>query len=136
MPREHAEHRANLRVVQLKQNFVGVHPDCGGQVVALGLSDQRMNHQAVAYFERRFLDVFVRAMSRIAGLERDDLFPSTLAKRRAGLPRLARELEKSAPRYLFDQRYLAGETVGRHRGDVLRSRMRVLGSPEYGVGFL
>ena len=89
-----------------------------------------MNHQAVADFERGFLDILVRAMGRVASLERDDLFPSTLAKRRARLPRLARKLQERAPRYLFDQRDFAREAVRRHRGDVLRPRMRVLRSAE------
>ncbi len=74
-------------------------------------------------------------MRRVARLERDDLFPSTLAKRRARLPRLARKLQERAPRYLLDQRDLAREAVRRHRGDVLRPRMRVLRRAEHVLRF-
>src|SRR3984957_10934375 len=85
-----------------------------------------MNHQAVADFERRFLDILVRPMSRVASLEGDDLFPSPLAKGCTRLPRLARKFQERAPRYFFDQRDSSGKAVRRHRGDVLRPRMRVL----------
>src|SRR5580693_8228617 len=92
--REHADHRAILRVVRVEQHLVGLHPDRGGHVVTLGLSDQRMDHQTVADFERGLLYILVRAMSRVASLEGDDFFPSPLAKHRTRLSRLTRELQE------------------------------------------
>jgi len=74
-------------------------------------------------------------MSRVAGLEGDDFFPSPLAKRRPRLPGLARKFQEGAPRYFLDQRELARQAVRRHRGDVLRPRMRVLGGAEHVLRF-
>src|SRR5260370_34618863 len=95
-----------------------------------------MDHQSVADFERRFMNILMRAMRRVPGLAGDDLFPSSLAKCRARLPRLARKFQERAPRYLFDQGDLARKAVWRHRGDVLRPRMRVLSSAEHVLRFV
>src|SRR5580704_730773 len=133
--REHADHRAILRVVRVEQHLVGLHPDRGGHVVTLGLSYQRMDHQTVADFERGLLYILVRAMSRIASLEGDDFFPSALAKRRTRLSWLTRKFQERAPRYFFDQRDSSREAIRRHRGDVLRPRMRVLRRSENVLSF-
>ena len=90
------EHRAVVRIVLLQQHFVGLHPHRGRDVVALGLADQRMEQQAVANFERRLLDVFVRAMGRVASLKGDDFAPSALGERGARLARLEPVFQEGA----------------------------------------
>src|ERR1700683_1392809 len=125
-----------FRIVEIDKDLIGLHPNRGGYVVALGLAHQRMQQEAVADFQRRFLNVFVRAMSRVASLERDDLFPSTLAKCRASLARLEAILEEGAPRYVLDKSHATAETPGRGRGHVLRPGMRIFGGAEHRGGFL
>ena len=62
-----------------------------------------MEQQAVANFERGLLDVLVRAMGRVAGLEGDDFAPSALAERGARLARLEPVFQKGAARNLLEQ---------------------------------
>src|SRR5271168_1593588 len=95
-----------------------------------------MQQEAVANFQRRFLDVLVRAMSWVAGLKRDDLFPSALAEGGASIARLEPVLHEGAAGYFLEQRHRSAETPRRRRGHVLRSRMRILGGAEHGGGFL
>ena len=94
-----------------------------------------MQQQAVANFQRGLLDVLMRAMGRVASLERDDFFPSALAKSGAGCARLQSILHESAAGNFFEQRHGPAEAVGRRRGDVLRARMRIFRSPEHRFRF-
>ena len=70
-----------------------------------------MEQEAVANLERGLLDVFVRAMGRVAGLEGDDFAPSELAERGAGLARVEPVFEEGAAGDIGEQDDLAAETV-------------------------
>ena len=75
------------RVVLLEQDLVAAHPDVGGDVVGLGGADERVQEQAVHDLQRALLDVLVRAVDRVAGLEPDHALPAPLGERGPGLGR-------------------------------------------------
>src|SRR5258708_4672800 len=93
-----------------------------------------MEEEAVADFERRLLDVLVRAMGRVAGLEGDDFAPAIRAELSTGRARVEAILKKGAPRDLVEQDDLTTQAPRRRRSDVLGSRMGVLGGAEDGLG--
>ena len=105
----HAQQHAILRIVVLDQHAVALHPRVGRDVVALGLADQRIEQQAVADLERRFLDVLMRAMHRIARLESDDAPPAFFGKERPQFARRVMILGEFLRLLLFDQRDFAAQ---------------------------
>ena len=84
---EHADHRAVLRVVALEQRLVAPHPHVRRDVVGLRRADERVDEQAVDDLERALLDVLVRPVDRVAGLEPDDGPPAALARTSARVSR-------------------------------------------------
>ena len=95
-----------------------------------------MEQQTVADFERGLLDILVRAMSRVAGLEGDDFFPSAIRETRARVWRGSRGYsQKGAARDLLDQRDSpARGSTAASPIDVLGPRMRLLGGAEHRFG--
>ena len=79
---------AILRVIAVKQRLIALHSDVCGDVVRLGLTDQRVEQEAVHDLQRGLLDVLVRAVDGVAGLEADDCPPTPLRERGAGLRRV------------------------------------------------
>src|SRR5579884_184309 len=73
---EHSQNHAIRRVVVLKEHFVAAHAYIGGDIVALGLTDQGMQVEAIHRLQGTLLDVFVRAMDGVARLEADDALPA------------------------------------------------------------
>src|SRR5579883_75971 len=92
-----------------------------------------MKQEAVADFERGFLDILVRPMGRVAGLEGDDLAPAEFAKAGPRLARFEPILKEGAARNIVDEGDGAAETPGRRRGDVPGAGMGVLGGAEDGL---
>src|SRR5215212_5697126 len=76
--REDGQQRPVLRVVALKEPLVGAHPDVCGDVRGAGLAHERVQEQPVDYLEGALLDVLVRAVHGITGLETDDALPALL----------------------------------------------------------
>src|SRR5438445_4916768 len=70
MRRHHSQHRPSLGIVELEQYFVGFHPHRRRHVVALGLAYQRMKQETIASFKRRLLNILMRPMGWVTGLER------------------------------------------------------------------
>src|SRR4029450_7031181 len=83
--RERGDDHAIGRVVVLDEDAVALDARSRGDVVGLGLADERMDEQAVDGLERAFRQVLVRAVDRVAGLAADDPAPATLLER---FPRL------------------------------------------------
>src|SRR5579885_3588828 len=73
-----AQDDAVRRIIVLQQHFIAAHAHIGGNIVALGISYQRMQVQAVDGLKRALLDIFMRAMNRIARLEAYNTLPATL----------------------------------------------------------
>ena len=98
--REDAQQDAVGRVVVVEQHPIAAHAHVGGNVVVLGLADQRVQQQAVGDFEGALLQVLVGAVDRVAGLEADDRLPLAFGEgaarldsdraRTGGRPRRAR----------------------------------------------
>ncbi len=76
--REHRQDHAVVRVVVLHQDLVALHPDLGGDVVALGATHQRVDQQSVDAFQRNLRQVLVRPMDRVTGLESNERLPAPL----------------------------------------------------------
>src|SRR5215204_315100 len=85
---EDREHRAVFGVVTFQYSLVGAHPDVGRDVLGAGLADERVEEQSVDYLEGALLDVLVRAVHGIAGLETDDSLPALLGEDLAQVTRL------------------------------------------------
>src|SRR5215213_824058 len=108
--REDGEHRAVLGVVTVQDRLVGAHPDVGGDVCGAGLADERVQEQPIDYLEGAFLDVLVRAVHGVTGLETDDALPALLREdlaQAAWLVVVSRE--RLGVRVVHEQRYLAAE---------------------------
>ncbi len=108
--RKDAEDDAVRRVVILQQDFVAAHAYVGGNIIALGISHQGMQVQAIHGLKSAFLDVLVCAMDRIAGLESYHALPPALSKNLARLRRGEAIRSKS----LILQRYDAYSTAQQH----------------------
>src|SRR4028119_1158902 len=78
--RKDAEEGAVLRVVPLENYLVGAHPHVRRDVLSAGLSDQRVEQEAVDDFEGALLDVLVGAVDGVARLEADDALPALLGE--------------------------------------------------------
>ena len=120
--RDDAEDHAVGGVVVLHQDLVAAHPHVGGDVVLLGLADQRVEEQPVGDLERRLGEVLVGAVDRVAGLEGDDPLPAAIGER---LLRLVRA------QVAVDERLLVvGQRVGLDRaGDAARALRADRGDP-------
>ena len=66
------------RVVAREQLFVAAHADSRGNVIALGFADERMQEQSIDALQRHLLQIFVRAVDRIARLEANHRPPPAL----------------------------------------------------------
>src|SRR5579875_3195158 len=78
--RQHAQNHALARIVVFQQHLVAAHAYSGGDVVALRVTDQRVQVEAIDRLQRAFLDVFMGAVNRIARLEGDNTLPTTLGE--------------------------------------------------------
>src|SRR5215210_6605968 len=108
--REDGEHRAVLGVVTVQDRLVGAHPDVGGDVCGAGLADERVQEQPIDYLECALLDVLVRAVYGVTGLETDDALPAFLREDLAQTARLVVVgRERLRVRVVHEQRYLAAE---------------------------
>src|SRR5215211_8280115 len=76
--REDRQDGTLLGVIALEDDLVGAHPDCGRDVVRLGLSDQGVEEEAVHGLKGALLDVLVGAVDGVTGLEADYALPALL----------------------------------------------------------
>src|SRR5215211_6688155 len=107
---EDGQHRPVLGVVALQDRLVGAHPDVGGDVRGAGLSDERVQEQPIDYLQGALLDVLVRAVHGVTGLETDDALPAFLREDLAQTARLVVVgRERLRVRVIHEQRYLAAE---------------------------
>ena len=79
---------AILRVIPLQQRLVAAHSHIRGDVARLGLTHERVEQQAIDDLQRGLLNVLMRAMDGVTGLESDDCAPMSLCERCAGLRRV------------------------------------------------
>src|SRR5258708_13074825 len=84
--RENAQDDSVRRVVVLQQDFVAAHAYIRGNIVALGIAYQGMQVQAIYGLKGTFLDIFVRAMHGIPGLQSYHPLPAPFGKNLAPLP--------------------------------------------------
>src|SRR5687768_13091924 len=128
---EDGQHRPVLRIVALQDRLVGAHPDVGGDIRGAGLAHERVQEQSIDYLQGALLDVLVRAVHGVPGLETDDALPAFL---REDLAQAARFVvvgrERLRVRVFHEQRHFAAEEhilLAVHGGDarVLRVRRAV-----------
>src|SRR5215204_5544079 len=107
---EDGQHRPVLGVVALQDRLVGAHPDVGGDIRGAGLSDERVQEQPVDYLQGALLDILVRAVHGVTGLETDDALPAFVREDLAQAARLVVVgRERLRVRIVHEQRYLAAE---------------------------
>src|SRR5215218_4772056 len=85
--REDRQDGTLLGVIALEDDLVGAHPDCGRDVVRLGLADQGVEEEAVHGLKGALLDVLVSAVDGVTGLEADYALPALLDERCSQLSR-------------------------------------------------
>ncbi len=90
--RVHREERPVGRVVVGEKRLVGAHADISGNVVALRVAHQRVDHQPVDRLERHLGEVLMSPMDRVPRLEAHDPAPALLGKEGARLGGRAAEL--------------------------------------------
>ena len=83
----------------LEQDLVAAHARGGGDVVALGLADQRVDDQPVGDLERAAQQVLVRAVDGVAGLEGHGAPPARVRDELAKLRRIAVVLGEAGARW-------------------------------------
>src|SRR5215208_1255923 len=83
--REDRQDGTLLGVIALEDDLVGAHPDCGRDVVRLGLADQGVEEEAVHGLKGALLDVLVGAVDGVTGLKSHHAPPAPLNKRRPKL---------------------------------------------------
>src|SRR5215217_7640369 len=97
--REDGEHGPVFGVVTVQDRLVGA-----------GLADKRVEQEPVDYLEGALLDVLVRAVHGVTGLETDDALPAFLRENLAQTARLiVVGRERLRVRVVHEQRYLAAE---------------------------
>src|SRR5215203_2717213 len=107
---EDGQHRPVLGIVAFQDRLVGAHPDVGWDVRGAGLADERVQEQPVDYLQGALLDVLVRAVHGVTGLETDDALPAFLREDLAQPARLVVVgRERLRVRVIHEQRYLAAE---------------------------
>src|ERR687897_2213182 len=128
---EDGQHRPVLGIVASQDRLVGAHPDVGGDVRGASLADEWVQEQPVDYLQGALLDVLVRAVHGVTGLETDDTLPAFLREDLAQTARLVVVgRERLRVRVVHEQRYLAAEKYilqAVHGGDawMLRARSAV-----------
>ncbi len=85
-------------VIARQQLLIAAHPNRGRNVITLGFSDQRVEQQPVDDLQRHLLEVFVRSMDGVAGLEAHHRLPGALRFDLSYLHRRQVELRKSRAR--------------------------------------
>ena len=88
------EQHAIARIVALEQHAVARDAHRGGDVVVLGRPEQRMQQQSVHRLERRLLDVFMRAVHRVACLKSHHGAPAPLREHAPGVGGIERQVGK------------------------------------------
>src|SRR5215210_515458 len=107
---EDGQHRPVLRIVAIQDRLVGTHPDVGGDVCGARLAHERVQEQPIDYLQGALLDVLVRAVHWVTGLETDDALPTFLREDLAQTARLVVVGRESLRvRVVHEQRYLAAE---------------------------
>src|SRR5215208_4083484 len=107
---EDGQHRPVLGIVALQDRLVGAHPDVGGDIRGAGLSDERVQEQPIDYLQGALLDILVRAVHGVTGLETDDALPAFVREDLAQAARLVVVgRERLRVRIVHEQRYLAAE---------------------------
>src|SRR5919112_5003665 len=107
---EDGQQRPILRIVALQDRLVGAHPDVGGDVRGASLAHERVQEQPVDYLEGALLDILVRAVHGVTGLETDDALPAFLREDLAQAARLVVVgRERLRVGVVHEQRYLATE---------------------------
>src|SRR5215210_1799379 len=85
---EDGQHRPVLGIVALQDRLVGAHPDVGGDVRGASLAHERVQEEPVDYLQGALLDVLVRAVHGVTGLETDHALPALLREDFAQAARL------------------------------------------------
>src|SRR5215213_8265746 len=85
--REDRQDGTLLGVVAPEDDLVGAHPDCGRDVVRLGLADQGVEEEAVHGLKGALLDVLVGAVDGVTGLKAHHALPALLDERCSQLSR-------------------------------------------------
>src|SRR5215204_6235865 len=107
---EDGQHRPVLRIVAPQDRLVGAHSDVGRDVRGASLPHERVQEQPVDYLQGALLDVLVRAVHGVTGLETDDALPAFLREDLAQAPRfVVVGRERLRVRVIHEQRYLAAE---------------------------
>src|ERR671919_2721394 len=107
---EDGEHRPVLWIVALQDRLVGAHPDVGGDVCGAGLANEGVQEQSVDYLQGALLDVLVRAVHGVTGLETDDALPAFVREDLAQTARLVVVgRERLRVRVVHEQRHVAAE---------------------------
>src|SRR5688500_13651943 len=107
---EDGQHRAVLGIVASQDRLVGAHSDVGGDVRGAGLPHERVQEQPVDYLQGALLDVLVRAVHGVTGLETDHALPAFLREDLAQAARLVVVgRERLRVRVVHEQRYLTAQ---------------------------
>ncbi len=125
--REHAQHRAISGVVLVQNLLVRAHANVGRDIVVLRCAYQWVEQQAVNAFHGNFLQVLVRTVYRVAGLESDDGLPSQLIETASRFQRRQAVFRKVRRAGAFDHPYRTAEvnvTLREHAGDAWMRTVR------------
>src|SRR5712692_1303095 len=76
--RQYAKNHAIRRIVVFQQDFVAAHAHVSRDIIALGITNQGMQEQAVNGLQGALLNVLMRSVYRVACLEAYNTFPTTL----------------------------------------------------------
>lgn len=74
--------------VVLEHDFIAAHPHIGGNVILLGGTYEGMQKETIDDFKGTFLDIFVGAVDRIAGLEPHNGAPTFFTEEGTGIHRI------------------------------------------------
>src|SRR6266516_176651 len=85
--RKHTQDDTTSRVVVRQQHFITTHTYIGGNIVALGITHERMQVQAINCFHGTLLDVLMGTVHRIACLKTNNTLPTMFCKQLARLGR-------------------------------------------------
>src|SRR5712692_250921 len=77
---QHPKHDTIGRIIVLQQHFITAHAYIGGDIVALGITDQWMEIEAINYLQSALLNIFVGTVDRVAGLESNNALPAALGE--------------------------------------------------------
>src|SRR5918999_2504874 len=134
--RKHRQDDAVARVVVRNQSLIAAHPHIGRNVVPFGSTNKRMDDEPIHRLEGALRQVFVSAMDRVAGLERDNRLPVALSDYLAQFERSAAMALELMRENILENRNLAPDIVGGLRPEVFDTRVCGVGGPVRKFGLL